>query len=140
MDQRVRPCRDVPDQQPEVYFSPGTPAGNHRGITEICEHLNDQLGTRRPGNRRAGNPSGGARMIPASQAIIIAGLRLESARLFQQATSLEFDAQDLAYQASEMENQAEQEIVGHEIDDSAPGAAGTTQSNRSRGPGRVESM
>ena len=52
-------------------------------------------------------------MIPASQAIIIAGLRLESARLFQQATSLEFDAQDLAYQASEMENQAE-----YEIDDS----------------------
>jgi len=60
-------------------------------------------------------------MIPASQAIIIAGLRLESARLFQQATSLEFDAQDLAYQASEMENQAEQEIIGHEIGDSCAG-------------------
>jgi len=60
-------------------------------------------------------------MISASQAIIIAGLRLESARLFQQATSLEFDAQDLAYQASEMEDQAEQEIVGHEIGDSCTG-------------------
>jgi len=42
-------------------------------------------------------------MITEPQASIIAGLRIESARLYQQAAAIEFDAQDLAYQAEEME-------------------------------------
>ncbi len=47
-------------------------------------------------------------MIPASQAIIIAGLRCESDKLFKQATMIEFDAQDLSYQADEIESQYEE--------------------------------
>ncbi len=51
--------------------------------------------------------SGGAGMIPAEEAALIASLRGESARLQKQATAIEFDAQDLEYQAREIENQFE---------------------------------
>jgi hypothetical protein len=46
-------------------------------------------------------------MIPAEEAALIAGLRGESARLYKQATSIEFDAQELEYQAREIENRFE---------------------------------
>ena len=53
-------------------------------------------------------------MIPAAQAILIASLRCESVRLLKQATAIEFDAQDLAYQAREIEDQYEQETTSDE--------------------------
>jgi len=46
-------------------------------------------------------------MIPAEEATLIASLRSESARLHKQATSMDFDAQDLEYQAREIENRFE---------------------------------
>ena len=50
-------------------------------------------------------------MITAEDAALIAALRGESARLQKQATAIEFDAQDLAYQAREIEDQYEQETT-----------------------------
>ena len=41
-------------------------------------------------------------MIPAAEAILIVALREEADHLQQQATALEFDAQDLRYQAEEI--------------------------------------
>ncbi len=53
-------------------------------------------------------------MITAEDAALIAALRGESARLQKQATAIEFDAQDLAYQAREIEDQYEQETTSDE--------------------------
>jgi hypothetical protein len=41
-------------------------------------------------------------MIPAAEAVLIVALRGEADRLQQQAAALEFDAQDLRYQAEEI--------------------------------------
>ena len=64
------------------------------------------MGSHCSGIRKDCTP-GGAGMIHRRRGSTHRSLRGESARLQKQATAIEFDAQDLAYQAREIENQFE---------------------------------